>query len=247
MKKTLSFIAIFVVTCACCIHAYAQQPPRAIVLGDDDTPRWHIGIHGGLSTTPTRVFRWGRYVYTSRNGTNGAAGAELGLDFGFDALDWLTIRLDVNWLQKNYRYDQNTSYSSLYCRYNSNYLNVPLIFDFNFGDEVRVHIMPGGYVGYWGNTYMMGNSVVTDPTTGYITTDSFRKDLYVFDNTLDNRFDGGLVLGLGLSVDPISSLRLSLETIMYIGLSNALPYYAQYSGYRYRNVGTLRFGVAYSF
>lgn len=214
--------------------------------------RWHVGVTVGASTANSsstgksysRYYYCDDYRYCDRLIKGETAGA-FGVEFGYDVAKWFTVVAELNFVQKNYRYDYSTQDLSVHCQSRNNYICLPVLADFNFGKKLRAHLMFGGYVGYWCSSSMRGSRMVVDGT-GCPVQENFG-DAYVPEEVGGTRFDGGLTFGFGISYDPIPQLRLSLVPLVYFGSTEAFPEGVVAYDRTLRSVGTLRIGAAFRF
>ena len=126
-------------------------------------------------------------VYKDRSGVN------FGLMGQYDFNDWLGVRAELDWTQKNYRQTRHVVDDQDY-KYTNNYLLMPVVASFGFGGEqLRGFCNVGVYGGYWLNSHRKG----TDFNNVSDYTYDFDEDLD-FDNDRDQRWDCGFVGGLGL-------------------------------------------------
>jgi len=242
MNKALSFVAPFAVFCILSVSGFAQKSE-----GDQQQSaalsRWHLGLHGG--TTFTMFDANTQYAYDRRY--DGKIGSVAGLSFGYDVTEWFTVRVALDMVEKNYQYHRSLAFSGIYCQYRNTYLDLPILADFSFGgNRLRGHALAGGYVGYWSGSFMCGQDIAVDDSYENITHYQYRH-AYVFDNNRDNRFDGGLAAGLGISFAPISQLRLPLEGMLYYVLTSTTRQYMRIADYRYLTTGTIQLGIEYQF
>ena len=161
---------------------------------------------------------------------NGRWGAVAGLTMTYKFFDWMSLRADVQYAQKNYNMTRMSSaLQHIHADYTNHYLQVPVMIDWTFGSLVKSHIYTGGYGGFW----MAGNvkriSVVNAQE---------QKASYVF-NPEDNRGDGGLAAGVGVTYDPLPYLRVGAEVMLYYSLVNTVKHQPVMNDARYNNTVTI--------
>lgn len=159
--------------------------------------QWRIGITGGETynhyTIDTHYMTdlhykdaWGSVICLDRVlyfGTIGITGQ-------YDFNDWLGVRADLNWTTKGYR-QYRTLVSTDFQTMNS-YLLLPVMASLNVGGKnIRGFLNLGVYGGYWLMSYRYGTqySGVSEVSGSWFND---------FNTTRDQRFDFGLVSGMGV-------------------------------------------------
>jgi len=192
---------------------------------------WSVGIIGGASYN--WQMREAGYAYDMSFG--GGWGGYAGVSATYMFFDWLSIRADILYSQKNYnmqRMQPALRELNVHTNYTNHYLQIPVMADWTFGSLVKGHILTGAYGGAWlgGNTERV-TVLNKEPL----------KDVYEFSKE-DNRADAGLVGGIGVSWDPIQYLRLSAEAMFYYSMTNTMKRQAVMTDTRYNN--TVIFGLS---
>jgi hypothetical protein len=163
----------------------------------------HGGVKGGLSMATMNVDAPVGYDTPFKLGFWGGGFLVLG-----DGL--FRFQPEVLYVQKGVSLEKSGTVE--YARSTMSYLEVPLMTRIHLGfNIVNLYFNVGGYGGYWlsGKT----TAYFPDPTTGQLgetTTD------YEFDDDFDNRFDAGLVFGVGVKVTVVL-----LEVRYSLGLVNS--------------------------
>ena len=163
----------------------------------------HGGVKGGLSMATMNVDAPVGYDTPFKLGFWGGGFIVLG-----DGL--FRFQPEVLYVQKGVRLEKSGSVE--YSRSTLSYLEVPLMTRIHLGfNIVNLYFNVGGYGGYWlsGKTTTYG----PDLTTGDLkeTTHDHK-----FDDDIDNRFDAGLVCGVGVKVTVVF-----LEVRYSLGLVNS--------------------------
>ena len=131
---------------------------------------------------------WGKIASSSHYVPIGTIGVMGQYDFN----DWFGIRADLNWTNKanhQYRTMVSTDFETL-----NNYIQLPVMASFSFGNQkLRGFLNVGVYGGYWINSYYLGGQQFV--TSGTTITGIIKND---FDEKRDQRFDYGLVGGIGI-------------------------------------------------
>lgn len=213
---------------------YRSKRNNSLFDDSNNSGKWFIGLAAGAS------YNWqtreAGYAYDMT--FKGAWGASAGVSGGFQFFEWLTLRADVLFTQKNYGMQRMLPIlksSNIHTDYTNHYLQVPVMVDWTFGTLVKSHIYTGGYGAFWlgGNTERIS-----------IYSEEKQKSPYTF-STEDNRGDGGWVGGVGVSYDPLPSLRLSAEMLLFYSLTNTVKKQPVMNDTRYNNTITLGITAKY--
>ncbi len=192
---------------------------------------WSVGVIGGGSMNWQT--REAGYAYDMS--FSGGWGGYAGVSTTYMLYNWLSVRADLMFVQKNHSMHRMAPYlqtHDVHSDYTNNYIQLPVMADWTFGDVVRCHILTGAYAGFWAGGEVKRTTLLTpDP----------RKAPYEFTPD-DNRYDGGLVGGVGVSWDPWQFLRLGVETILYYSMSNTIRQQPLMYDHRYHN--TVVFGLS---
>ena len=151
--------------------------------------QWRVGVTGGADYN---VFSMDQQYMTDYK-VDGRWGVTLGVTGQYDVNDWLGVRADLNWTQKNYRHSR-VVYSDVNYKLTNNYLQLPVMASFRFGGErLRGFCNLGVYGAYWLNSNRKGSdwNSFANKTTEF----DEKVDFY---DTRDQRWDCGLVGGIGL-------------------------------------------------
>ena len=92
--------------------------------------QWRVGVTGGADYN---VFNMDQQYMTDYK-VDGRWGITLGVTGQYNVTDWLGVRADLNWTQKNYRHSR-VVYSDVDYKLTNNYLQLPVMASFSFGGE----------------------------------------------------------------------------------------------------------------
>ncbi|MBQ7531752.1 MAG: outer membrane beta-barrel protein [Paludibacteraceae bacterium] len=172
---------------------------------------------------------------------SGAWGAHAGITGTYMVQNWLSIRADILFTQKNYRMDRMRTdllIKDIHSDYMCHYVQLPVMADWTFGSEdVKSHIYTGAYAAAW-----VGGNVNRQT----IMQNDERRSRYEF-TPEDNRADGGLVGGVGVSWDPLPYLRVGAEAMFYYSMANTLKKQAIMYDTRYNNTIVIGISTKYIF
>ena len=161
----------------------------------------HGGVKGGLSMATMNVDAPVGYDTPFKLGFWGGGFLVIG-----DGL--FRFQPEVLYVQKGVSLERSGTVE--YTRATMSYLEVPLMARIHIGiNMVNLYFNVGGYGGYW----LSGKSTAyyPDPTTGNIEKTTTDHD---FDDDYDNRFDAGLVFGVGVKVTVVFfEVRYSLGLV----------------------------------
>ena len=204
---------------------------------NDEAKGWYVGLMVGGSSNTLDVKK------TIFNGLwYSARGLNVEARVGYQFNEWFGIRSGVELVSKNYATKLTVDYagvSNKYQTYHQNqYLQLPLMADFSIGGEtVRIHLMAGGYCGYWISQYRDGyiyRANDPQPYTGWS---------YKYIDNYDSRFEAGLAAGIGLSMNVAPNWQLHFEGDYYHGLLST----AKNPSKTYNRTWTFGMGVSYHF
>lgn len=117
----------------------------ALMLPSLGFAQWRVGVNGGADNNHFIIDKHYQtdYVYDDRWGVT------LGVMGQYDINDWLGIRAELDWTQKNYRHHRQVNQLMDY-KYVNNYLQLPVMASFSFGGQkLRGFCNAGIYGGYW--------------------------------------------------------------------------------------------------
>ena len=212
-----------------------------------EKPRWTVGVKGGWSYTSIARSNMGRVDETY----SPLSGYATGVQARFRALDWLAVRVDLDFMSRSHKMDRNLHYiDPVYTKYVNDYLVLPVMADFSFGGKkLRGHAYGGVYGAFWmkarteGTTYWM--------TDYYIYFDDF-KEPRAFNNE-DRRLTAGGVGGLGLRYAFLDVWKkgggpvITLDALYYYDFVSHHKGYPHLSDPRYLSTLSITLGVAFCF
>ncbi len=168
-------------------------------------------------------------------------GMTIGVVGQYDVTDWLGVRAELNWTQKNYTRKRDFLAALNYHTIN-NYLQLPVMASFSFGGQtLRGFCNLGIYGGYWLSGRMEGY----DFTSTSKKTFHFSQK-YEFDSDRDRRFEFGYVGGVGVEYRFSKKWAAQMEARYYYGATS--NYKSELvNDPRYHSTLALQAGVFYSF
>lgn len=150
--------------------------------------QWRLGVTVGAASNHYRMDRQYMTDYYLKD----RWGLTMGITGQYDINEWLGVRADLNWTQKNHRIGRDRV--SMRYDYTNNYLQLPVMASFSFGGKkVRGFCNAGVYGGYWLSSNYDGYDYNNFSSANYKV-----KGHVDFNSDRDQRWDFGLVGGLGV-------------------------------------------------
>ena len=200
--------------------------------------QWRVGVTAGADYNVHSM----DLQYMDDFRMQGRWGATVGVTGQYDFTNWLGVRADFNWMQKNYR-QYRTVLSDVHYKYRNNYLQLPVMASFNFGGEkIRGFCNLGAYAGYWLNSSRRGGDTNVFSEHSY----DFSEKLE-FDSERDQRWDCGFVGGVGVEYRLCKHWALQAEARYYYSTTSTRKQYMRVKDYRYNNTSAIQLGAYYIF
>ena len=200
--------------------------------------QWRVGVTGGADYN---VFSMDQQYMTDYK-VDGRWGITFGVTGQYDVNEWLGVRADLNWTQKNYRHSR-VVYSDVNYKLTNDYLQLPVMASFSFGGErLRGFCNLGVYGAYWLNSHRKGS----DWNSFSNRTFSFDDKVDFYDNR-DQRWDCGLVGGVGIEYRLAEHWAAQAEARYYYSTTSATKQYMRIADYRYNSTTALQLAINYIF
>ena len=201
--------------------------------------QWRVGVVGGADYN---VYRMDQQYMTDFK-VDGRWGATLGVTGQYDVNEWLGVRAELDWTQKNYRRSR-VVYSDIDYKLTNNYLQLPLMASFSFGAErLRGFCNVGVYGGYWLSSHRKGTDINFFDNDKVISFDE-KVDFY---DKRDQRWDCGLVGGVGIEYRLAEHWAAQAEARYYYSTTSATKQYMRIADYRYNSTTALQLAINYIF
>lgn len=218
MKRTIIFLALMLPSLA-----FAQ---------------WRVGVNGGATYNHSTISKHYMTDYQWKD----RWGVTLGVMGQYDVNDWLGVRAELDWTQKNYRLTRQI-FSNLDYKYVNNYLQLPVMASFSFGGkQLRGFCNAGVYGGYWLTSGREGTDFNNSSEKVY----EFSEDIK-FNSERDQRFDFGFVGGIGLEYRFCHRWAAQVEMRYYYSTVSTQKDYMRLSDPRYNSTLGVQAGLWYSF
>ncbi len=168
-------------------------------------------------------------------------GVNCGVMGQYDVLEWLGVRAELDWVQKNYHRERIIVNEQDY-KMTNNYLLMPVMASMSFGGkQLRGFCNAGIYGGYWMNGYEKG----TDASSMTLVQYSFNQK-YTFNDSRDQRWDFGYVGGLGIEYRFANCWAAQLEARYYYSVTSTIKSDVVDDN-RYHSTLSLQAGIFYCF
>lgn len=207
--------------------------------------QWKVGVQAGY--THNSLSTASGYAY-DRN-YDALGGFTVGVPVQYEFVDWFALQTDLSFTQKNYASYRSGMYKDIQSDTKNGFMQLPVYAHFSFGGEkLRGFINAGAYVGYWASSKTRGDQFqyfysIIDPQAKA----PYHFDGKVpFDSRRDNRFDGGLMTGLGLQYQLTPGIQLLIEGRYYRGLTDLQKNYMRNQIHRYNDTFSLQIGCMFT-
>ena len=203
--------------------------------------QWRLGVNGGATWNHYSINKQYMTDYRYVDEWGGLAGVMTQYNF----FDWLGLRAELNFAQRNYRHTRYEYADKLNVRYENNYLLLPVTVNFSFGGQkVRGFVNAGVYGGVWLNGQRSGteyNSMGEGEPYQF-------SEPYAFNSEKDQRGDFGYTGGVGIEFRLHEHWLAQIEaTCYYSVISTTKQYMEHQKDYRYNTTIGLKAGIAYVF
>lgn len=225
--------------CLLCVALMAALPSAA---------QWRIGMTAGYSRNELCMDTG--YAYDMRY--EARDGFTVGIPVQYDFFDWLGVRADLVFVQKGQKMHRTDIYNAVHTDTRNAYLQLPVMANFSFGGKrVRGFLNAGGYIGSWLSSHRKGVTMrlfsdEDGDINGAITPEN-RYDFdekAPFDSRRDNRFEAGLVGGVGVSYRVAPRFELQAEGRCYYALTDMQKNYMKFQTPRYNTTFVVQVGCS---
>lgn len=200
--------------------------------------QWRIGVNAGTSYNHPVIDR----QYMADVQYKDRWGVTLGVMGQYDVSEWLAVRAELDWTQKNWRQTRAVQKSMRY-DYTDNYLQLPVMASLSFGgSKVRGFCNAGVYGGYWLNSGRKGYDTNSFGGRAY----NFSEDI-ALDSKRDQRLDFGLLGGAGVEYRFHRRWAAQVEVRYYYSCVSTRKDYMRVDDPRYNSTLALQAGVWYRF
>ena len=202
--------------------------------------QWRVGLTAGIDYN----IHSQDVHYMNDVKFSGRPGFYTGVSGQYSFNNWLGVRADLIFTQKNYNM-RRTDLQEVNHSYMNNYLLLPVMASFSFGGNsfpLRGFANIGAYGGAWLSSYRHGSEYNTMTGKQY----EFAGPV-AFNSEKDNRFDMGLTGGAGMEYRFNKHLSVQLEARCFHSLTSQVKQYMRVKDYRYDTTIGLQAAVYYLF
>ena len=202
--------------------------------------QWRVGASGGADYnwfTINKQYQ-NNYHYAGAWGWNAAV-------FGqYNFKNWLGLRFELEASERNHRFYRDGIYENTNYVNRNTYLHLPVMTQFSFGGEkVRGFVHTGIYAGYW----LAGRQVGTyfEP----LSEETMKLNIsYDFQSEKDQRWDFGLVGGIGIEFLLAEHWAMHIESRCYYSFISTVKHYMEpVKDNRYNTTLGIQAGFSYIF
>jgi hypothetical protein len=211
---------------------------------NDDFHHLYIGIVGGYAYN-TLYTSTGYRTLTQYEAGHGFT---LGLTARWAFFDWLSVQAELSYIQKNYSQIRTGLLSRTHYTITNSFVEFPIFANLNWRvyQQLSLFANLGAYLGVWANSHTKGTinemtENVFAPQTYYY---SYDEDV-PFDTRRDNRFDAGLLAGLGVKYD-FKPFCVYVEGRFNYGLTDLQKDYMKNKVPRINDTVTVQAGIQFN-
>jgi len=191
-KRFCLIAALVVINGAAAVSA--QEPDLFSRWHTED--RWFVGIYAGYAHNTLFMGGAENIMYFTAN--EPGHGWTIGIPVRFQIFTWLAFQAEATFITKNYTIRQTSAIGrdlNLHDQHTNSFINIPFMLHFNMQileSPLSFFINGGGYMGVWVASHRQGRALTLNDTVHVY------DEYHTFNNRFDNRFDAGLLVGLGL-------------------------------------------------
>lgn len=214
-----------------------------VVASGTASAQWHVGFSGGY--TYNTITTSSSYQY-DRN-YSGAGAAVFNANAGYQFTDWFSVNAELGCIEKDYKFkrtivpgdvNENAAISNAY-------VQLPIYAGFSFGGKrLRGFVNLGAYFNYWVSSHADGltMSVVSPDNSSVYEFD----ESVAFDSRRDNRFESGLMAGVGMQFAASKLVTVFAEGRYYHSLTDMQKQYMGKQVARYNNTMAVMIGIKFN-
>lgn len=205
---------------------------------------WRTGVTGGAAFNHFSIDK--QYMQDAHYGNQW--GGTAGLMGQYDFSEWLGIRMDLNWIQKNHHYYRTGNLSGTDYRVCNSYVQIPLMASASFGGtRLRGFVNIGVYGGWLVGRRRVGTMTSTYGILFGDYSQTVKIDERGINRNQDKRFEFGFAGGLGADYRINEHWGVQLEARCYYGITNTIKSSSVLADYRYNTTVAVQCGIYYKF
>lgn len=218
--------------------------------------QWRIGLTGGATINHYTIDKHYMEDWHYSNGW----GTTFGISSQYNFLKLkkmkVGVRADLNWLQKNHREYRTTILdikvqtesgnlvNPIDFKVKNDYIQLPIMATVNYGGRFHCFADVGFYGGYWCKSSLngrLGEAYSITEVVAKLLSDN-DKD-FIFDNERDQRYEFGLVGGIGGGWRFANHWDVQIEVLWYRGLTSTQKNYMRTKDPRYNDTFVFQAGL----
>lgn len=205
--------------------------------------QWHVGFSGGY--THNTITTSSSYQY-DRN-YSGAGASTFNATAGYQIIDWFSVNADLGHIEKDYKFNRTILPGDVNenATISNGYIQLPIYAGFSFGGKrLRGFVNLGAYFNYWASSQTDGitSRVVSPDDNGVY---EFYESV-AFDSRRDNRFESGLMAGVGMQFAASKLITVFAESRYYHSLTDMQKEYMVKQVARYNNTMAITIGIKFN-
>jgi opacity protein-like surface antigen len=198
-----------------------------------------LGITGGIDYNIYSI----NTHYMENWHYEGNGGYTAGIMGQYDFKDWIGLRMELNWAQKNYRlYGTGDYLEYTNIETYNNYIQLPVMASVSAGNKRwRGFVILGGYGAWWLNKKQIGAIACLsfDEKVPIALLNKYTS----FSDERDNRYDFGLVGGLGIEWQFLQEWGCQVEGRCYYSMTSTQKDYMRIKDPKYNTTYSLQLTV----
>ena len=208
--------------------------------------QWKLGVTGGATLNQYTIDKQYMENVYYKNEWGGTAGVSALYDF-LQLKDWkFGVRGDINWMMKDYRESlvaETNSFNYFSFIVMNHFIQMPIMANITFGKKLRCIGNIGCYGSYWLSCIKNGYNLFG--RLDFTEMQNIHGENYHvnFDSQRDNRFECGIVTGIGGEWQFCKLLSVQIQALWYHGITSTQKEYMRIKSPRYNDTLVLQAGL----
>lgn len=216
-----------------------------VAAGGTASAQWHVGVNGGY--THNTLSTSSSYQYDRNYG--GVGGSTFNATTGYQFTDWFSVNADLGFIEKAYKFNRTIApegYGNENADITNGYLQLPIYAGFSFGGKrLRGFVNLGAYFNYWVSSNTEGSimKVIAPEDDNQV---HYFDEPVAFDSRRDNRFESGLMAGIGMQFAASKLVTVFAEGRYYYSLTDLQKKYMDKQVAKYNNTKVIMVGIKFN-
>jgi hypothetical protein len=185
---------------------------------------WFIGLNAGYANNTLYTTS---QAYHAFNEYRDGDGFTISVPVRYQFFPWLGVLVEPAFIQKNYSIHRTDYFTPFYNDWTNSFVDVPLLANVSVGiiprlPQLRLFVNAGGWLGFWADSRIKGTAMTTTSdyyVPGVLYGEYSYDEQVAFDSRRDNRFDAGLIAGLGIQYS-LKLCTFNVECRYYYSLTD---------------------------